>query len=120
MKTQTYTESTVIPPTEPAQADWSAWIDKMPPPPDALHVRGQVAVPNPGVDVFLYKKQPQGINPGILLLDLVLVQRPGIWPQVVTLKPAAYEEVGRNLSYTTVEVHAQGQPVISIHVGIVQ
>jgi len=96
-----------------------AWINKMPPPPDALHVRGQVTVPNPGVDVFLYRKEPQGINPAILLLDLVLVQWPGIWPQIIVTKPATYEEVGRNLAFVTVEILAHGQPAVSIPVEIV-
>lgn len=91
----------------------------MPPPPDALHVRGEVAVANPGVDVYLYKKHPQGINAAILLLDLVLVQRPGIWPDVITTKPATYEEVGRNLNYGTIEIHSQGEPPVSIPVEIV-
>jgi len=120
MKTTTVTETTIVDAQVAATQNWHAWINKMPPPPDELHVRGQVTVPNPGVDVFLYKKVPQGINPSILLLDLVLVQRPGIWPQMVTSKGAVYDEVGRTLSYGTVEIHGQSQPPISIPVEIVQ
>jgi hypothetical protein len=119
MKTKSYNQTTVVPLSQPARESWMAWINKMPPPPDALHVRGQVTVPNPGVDIFLYRKEPQGINPTILLLDLVLVQQPGIWPQIVVTKPAAYEEVGRDLAFVTVEIHAQGSPVVSVPVEIV-
>jgi hypothetical protein len=119
MPNQTFAEATVITPPSPLQATWNAWINKMPPPPDTLHVRGQVTVPNPGVDVFLYRKEPQGINPAILLLDLVLVQQPGIWPQVVVTKAATYEEVGRNLSYATVSVLSGDTEVASVPVDVV-
>jgi hypothetical protein len=120
MKTQQFAEANVVKAKKIKTQNWYAWIDKMPPPPDALHVRGEVVVGNPGIDVFLYKKQPQGFNPTILLLDLLLIQRPGIWPTVETVKPAAYDEVGRNLPYVTVEIFNQGQSIASVPVEIVQ
>lgn len=120
MTTTTYTDTTTIPAAPNTPEGWHAWLDKMPPPPDALHVRGSVTVPNPGVDVALYKRVPQGVNPTILLLNLVLVQRPGIWPQVITAKPVAYDEVGRSLNYNTVEIGSEGQSGFSIPVEIVQ
>jgi hypothetical protein len=120
MKTQNFAESNVVETKTVKTQNWLAWLDKMPPPPDTLHVRGEVEVSNPGVDVALYKRQPQGINPAIILLDLFLIQRPGLWPAVVTLKTAAYEEVGRNLAYGTAEVFQQGESVASIPVEIVQ
>ena len=92
----------------------------MPPPPDELHVRGEVIVGNPGVDVFLFKKVPQGFNPNILLLDLVLVQQPGIWPALETKKNARYEEAGTNLGYSSVSVLSEGASIVSIDVTIVQ
>lgn len=72
---------------------WYAWNDRMPPPPDKLLVVGNVQVANPGVVASLSKRVPQGINATILLLDLELTQKPGMWPQVVTWKPVRYEEV---------------------------
>src|SRR4029434_1322222 len=108
METQKFADTTITKAVKPNAEDWIAWINKMPPPPDTLHVRGQVVVSNPGVDVFLYKKVPQGINPTILLLKLMVVQRPGIWPQVLPQKSVAYEEVGRSLPYKTVEVFENG------------
>ena len=94
MNTKSSKETTAALSSQPATV-WRATIDKMPPPPDVLHVRGQVEVPNPGVDVFLNRRNPQGTNPTILLLDLVLVQQPGQWPQVLVTKLATYEEKER-------------------------
>jgi len=47
---------------------WYAWLDTMPPKPDAFHVNGEVQVGNPGIYALLLKKEPQGINPAIVLL----------------------------------------------------
>lgn len=85
--------------------NWYAWLDTMPPKPDHLYATGQVQVPNPGVHALLRRKEPQGINPEILLLDLFLIQNPGLWPQIVTWVPARYEEVvAGNEAYTYKEV----------------
>ncbi|HJU40844.1 MAG TPA: hypothetical protein VJ724_14835, partial [Tahibacter sp.] len=73
--------------------NWYAWINKMPPPPDDFHVVGEVEVPNPGIEALLTVRSPQGINPDILLLDLHLFQKPGVWPQVVTWVQARYDKV---------------------------
>ena len=85
-------------------SNWHAWINKMPPKPDDFHVTGQVRVSNPGVYALLIKKEPQGINPAILLLDLHLVQRPGIWPQVVSWVPARYDEIIIGSAYAEVNI----------------
>lgn len=97
-----------------ATRDWYAWNNLMPPKPDDFHVRAEVQVPNPGVDVFLAYKTPQGINPKILLLDLVLVQRPGIWPQLVMWKPAHYDKV--NVTYEQVQVFYGSDEIANIPV----
>ncbi|MFT7515984.1 MAG: hypothetical protein ACI9QL_005220, partial [Candidatus Omnitrophota bacterium] len=54
--------------------NWCAWLNTMPPNPDDFHVKGEVQVANPGVDAILRKREPQGVNPAILLLDQHLVQ----------------------------------------------
>lgn len=72
---------------------WEAWIDLMPPKPDDLHVSGEVMVSNSGVQVELSERTPQGINPNILLLNLRVEQRPGMWPQVMTKVPCRYHKV---------------------------
>lgn len=51
-----------------------------------LSVSGEVLVGNPGIDAELTFAIPQGFNPSILLLRIVLQQRPGIWPQVLVWK----------------------------------
>ena len=101
-----------------ATRDWYAWNDHMPPPPDVFHVVGEVQVPNPGVDVLLVPKMPQGINPRILLLDLILVQRPGLWIQIPVWKPARYEKV--KVAYTGVEIFCGSQSIAIISVDDVQ
>jgi len=69
--------------------DWYAWIDVTPPP--NLHVVGDVLVGNPGVEALLTMKEPQGGDPALLLLDLHLTQKPGMWPQVKTWIQARYD-----------------------------
>lgn len=64
--------------------DWHAWLNAMPPKPDDFHVAGDVFVSNPGIIASLTMRAPQGINPTILILDLNLIQRSGMWPQVMT------------------------------------
>lgn len=102
--------------------NWYAWIDKMPPPPDAFHVVGEVEVPNPGVEALLCVRSPQGINPAILLLDLHLVQKPGMWPQVLTWVQTRYDRVlpPGSLDYTNVEIFYQNQSIAQMPVDIVQ
>ena len=68
-----------------------------------LYVAGEVQVGNPGIEAVLNYAIPQGTNPAILLLDLALIQRPGVWPDLqtwvsakymrVAMKPAEYDEV---------------------------
>lgn len=67
-------------PDKPETKDWYAWLNLEPPRPDDLHVTGQVHVPNPSVKAVLVAKEPTGINPEILILELLLVQQPGDWP----------------------------------------
>ena len=101
-----------------ATRDWYAWNDTMPPKPDVFHVVGEVQVPNPGVDVMLVPRNPQGINPKILLLDIHLSQRPGIWPQVVVWKQARYDKT--NAVYESVQIFFGDDTIVNIPVDIVQ
>lgn len=86
-------EATVLECTGTQTKDWYAWIDLMPPSPYHLHVVGEVLVPNPGVDPLLTPREPQGINPTILLLDLHLIQKPGMWPQLLVWKQVRYDKL---------------------------
>jgi len=101
---------------------WYAWINLMPPPPDDFHVIGEVFVSNPGVQAMLTVRDPQGINPSILILDLHLSQQPGTWLQVMTWKQARYDEVSPPgaAKYAQVEIFSSDEHVASISVDTVQ
>ncbi len=84
--------------------NWYAWNNQMPPKPDDFHIVGEVDVPNPGIDVELTARVPQGFNPDIFLADLILVQRPGIWPHIITTKQVRFDRVLVNSKYREVHV----------------
>ena len=98
--------------------DWYAWINFMPPIPDDFHIVGEVEVPNPGVEVLLVPRVPQGINPHILMMDLHLVQKPGAWPQVMTWVQCRYDRIlgPGSVKYTDAEVWCDGQRIASMKV----
>jgi len=96
--------------------DWYAWLDLMPPTPDHLHVIGEVYVSNPGIKPMLVFHEPQGINPRILMLDLLLRQRPGVWPQVFVWRQVRYDKTNRNLRYDQVDILCGGEVIASIPV----
>jgi hypothetical protein len=52
--------------------DWYAWHNRQPPGPQTLYVTGVCTVPDTGWTVELRRHEPQGINPKVLLLDLVV------------------------------------------------
>lgn len=97
---------------------WYAWLDQMPPGPQKLFVIGEVLVGNPGIEVRLGRKVPQGINPAILLLDLEMRQLPGIWPMVLVWKPVRYEEE-TSIEVTEVDVFCGDAMIAQIPVDIV-
>lgn len=117
MNTATHTDTTVLQ-GNPVTKDWHAWLNTMPPGPHMLHVTGNVQVGNPGVDVFLYKIEPPNSKSATLNLELVLVQRPGIWPQHVVLKQARYDQVTK-VEITTVDILSFATVIASIPVQIV-
>jgi hypothetical protein len=84
-----------------------------------LHVCGEILVANPGVEVILLKREPQGINPAILILDLLLIQRPGIWPMVVVSKPATYSEIGWDLAYRRVAIYSGTELLTELRIKVV-
>ncbi len=102
--------------------NWYAWINLMPPKPDDLHVTGDILVANPGVQAHLCFKEPQGINPTVLLLDLYLIQRPGKWPQVMTWVQARYDKILTSGSpkYEQVEVFLDKESIAQVPVDTVQ
>lgn len=111
-------EASVIDATE--TKDWYSWINLMPPPPNDFHVVGEVLVSNPGVKAILTPKVPQGINPTILLLELILVQQPGFWPQVTTWVEARYDKVVNGSPYRSVQIFCCNEAIAEIPVDVIQ
>lgn len=112
------TQAGVISTSNIVTRDWYAWNNTMPPKPDQFHLVGEVQVPNPGVDVVLLPRIPQGFNPRILLMEIHLHQRPGIWPQFVVWKPVSYSKV--NGDYDSVRVFHGNDLVVDTPVEVVQ
>jgi hypothetical protein len=115
----TIAQATTITGAAPETSNWNAWLNIMPPPPDDFHVTGHVTVPNPGVHALLVKRSPQGFNPAILLLDMYLIQSPGVWPDVISTATARYDETPAIGRYTSVEVFHDGNSIANVDVQIV-
>lgn len=96
--------------------DWYAWNNLMPPPPHSFHVVGQVEVCNPGVKGYLLPLIPQGINPAILRLELVLVQEADFWPQVTTWVEVRYDRVIATPQYQSVMIMSNGGAIAEVAV----
>jgi hypothetical protein len=111
--TQVATGGTIVV-KELTTRNWFAWNDLMPPQPPSFHIIGDVQVPNPGVDLLLTEKVPQGINPTIILLDLHFIQRPGIWPQMVVTKQVRFDKA--RAQYSRAEVFSGSVKIADIPV----
>src|ERR671921_935687 len=57
-------------------SDWYAWHDHEPPGPATLRVTGKCEFRTTGYKVKLKRREPQGINPKDLLLDLIVEEPP--------------------------------------------
>jgi hypothetical protein len=120
MNTKTVQTTTVISCKGRPTRDWYAWNNLMLPPPDDFHVTGEVQVSNPGVMALLCPKEPQGDDPAILLLDLYLVQQPGIWPQIMTWVQARYDKIIVGDKYQTVEIYCEDEKIAEVPVEDIQ
>lgn len=95
--------------------NWFAWNDLMPPQPDFFFIAGEVCVPNPAVQPLLAPSVPPGINPAVLLLDLYLLQSPGIWTEDFIWNSVRYErKIIRG--YTHVEIRSGGDTIATVEV----
>jgi hypothetical protein len=78
-----------------------------------LRVTGDVTEPTTGWKVSLERTAPQGINPKILLLNLVEVKPTGAAGDVVTTHHVRYEENPAQVEYTQVTI--EGAFTIDVH-----
>jgi hypothetical protein len=95
-------QACVVPCSGAATRDWYAWNNLMPPKPDHFHIVGEVEVPNPGVDAELVLRPSKSKK--TIAFDLVLTQRPGLWPQVLVWKPVRYDKVMTSATYSKAQV----------------
>ena len=95
-----------------ATRDWFAWNNLQPSGPSRFHVTGDVHVPNPGVDALLVPRVPPVLNPTILLLDVILKQAPGTWPQVFVWAPVRYDKVPGYFQH--VQIFAGGKVIADV------
>ena len=89
-------------------SDWKAWIDTMPiqpTPGGTLHVIGQVNAG--GALAFLNKREPQGINPDILLLDLRVIN--GIVPVKNPQQVHYRQNLDKDQRYTEIQIFLEGK-----------
>jgi|SRR5687767_3674995 len=85
-------------------SDWAAWVNLMPPlptPGGTLHVTGNVDTHSTDF-AFLEKAVPQGINPKILMLNLIV--ETGIVPVKNPQRVHYTEPLAQKKQYQTVEI----------------
>ena len=87
--------------------EWSATLFPEPDGPDELKVRGECTFPTPGFKVHLKRKEPQGINPAILILEKTVVPPTGIEQQRVVTVLVHFEE-SSSVRYDEVEIVPDG------------
>jgi hypothetical protein len=84
-----------------------------------LVVNGDVQVPSSGWTVSLLRKEPQGFNPAILLLELRAEQPYRVIDQIMQRVPVRYEETPPKEDYKQVTIF-EGQDSMTIDVAITQ
>jgi hypothetical protein len=99
--------------------DWYAWLNAMPPKPDDLHVIGEVLVDNPHINPILTMKEPQGINPQILMLELHLIKAFHTHDEQATKlhhvwKTARFDKIVISSKYTSVDIFFEGNKITTI------
>ncbi|MFO0902229.1 MAG: hypothetical protein U0939_04470 [Pirellulales bacterium] len=95
-----------------AHCGWYAWNDRQPPAPASFHLYGEVQVANPGIEPQLVYRNPQGFNSHIVLLDLLLIQKPGIWIQIPTWRQVSYSRLGS--TYQSAEIFCNDKPFAAV------
>jgi hypothetical protein len=95
--------------------NWHAWHDWMPGKPPTLHVSGTVLTPCAGYTVTLKPAAPQGINPAIYMLDLIVTPPRQASGDVLTPVDVHYQEI-TSFQYTEVFILPDGVavPVIDV------
>ncbi len=77
---------------------------------NTLKVHGECTFPTPGFKVELKRKEPQGINPKILLLEKTVTAPTGKEPQHVVTLPVNFEE-RTTVQYEEVQILPDGTTI---------
>ena len=72
--------------------NWKAWHSRMPRQPAILRVQGQCEFPAAGYKAELRRAFRQGVDPAILILDLVIIKPSGVASGGPTRQEIRYEE----------------------------
>jgi len=86
--------------------EWTAQHDLMPGKPPTLNVSGKCCFPTTGWGATLQRHEPQGINPSVLILDLVVTQHSIGAPTLTELDVDWTEET--TSAYDQVDIHVIG------------
>ena len=87
--------------------EWTAQHDFMLGKPPTLHVSGKCCFPTTGWEATLQRHQPQGINPWILILDLVVTHHPLTGAPALTELDVDWTEETAS-PYSQVDIHVIG------------
>lgn len=97
--------------------NFTAWLNVQPGGPHTFHVRGKVEVNTGGWTATLTPTIPQGFNPLIKMLDLVLTPPGGEAPDVISTIEATYDENPALHEYKQAQIlHADGQFTIDVKI----
>jgi hypothetical protein len=94
--------------------EWTAWENRMPGGPRALHVTGEVVVRHAGYDCTLAPAAPQGFNPAILMLELTVEARPGMHAQAIQTQGVRFDLEDYAGGYTAISILHEGEVIADI------
>lgn len=100
----------------PATKNFAAWINLQPGAATKLIVVGEVQTNGGNIQPQLSRVEPQGIVASILLLNLEIVNTGGVGTSDINFRPVRYEEAATKGQFLTVEIHWEGQCVVSLPV----
>jgi len=83
-------------------SEWEAWHNRRPGAPPTLIVTGKCKFPDESYQAKLRRREPQGINPKDLLLELIVTEEPG-WEEMEPTLEVRYEEQ-TDFEYDTVTI----------------
>lgn len=112
------TPTTSLVPDSINSSGWASTCNKKLPNPDEFQVHGTVELPTPLWTAKLTPTIPQGLNPEILMLDIVLSHKDGpvVGPQVIVQQPVQYARTMNDCPYNQVQVFYKKQLVADIPV----